>query len=94
MLDSVEFEILVEDFVGRFNREVETEVFEEYVFVQQDRVSPAPVIFRLLIDDEVGVLLCDATAGNDEFLDFAAVLFDFGCKKDGGGGNLLETGVS
>lgn len=94
MLDAVKFEVLVENFVGRFDGEVEAKIFEEVVLIHQDRVFPAPEVLRLLVDSEIGVLLCDAAARDDEFFDFATILFDFGSEKHGGSGDLLERNVS
>jgi hypothetical protein len=48
----------------------------------QNDIPPFPKFFRLLIDHEVGLLLCNSAAGNHQFLHLPAVLFHLGGEEE------------
>ncbi len=55
---------------------VKGELLQHHLLVDEDAVTPAPVLLALLIDDELGILLRDLGDGDDNVLCLAAVFFD------------------
>ena len=82
MLESVVLEHFEELFVGSFDGEVETQRLEEDVFIVHDRVFPFPKVFGLFVDDDVGVLLRDTTAGYHDVFYLTAAFFNFCGEKE------------
>lgn len=76
-MDFVISQIVVEDLVRRFYCQVEAKALQQHIFVIDYGVSPSPKVLGLLVYEKVRVLLRDATAGNDDFLDLPAMLFNF-----------------
>lgn len=71
-------QVIVENLIRRFYRQVEAQVLQQHILVVYYRVPPSPEVFGLLIYKEVRVLLCDATAGDNNLFDLPAMFFDFG----------------
>jgi hypothetical protein len=74
-------EEVVKESVGLFDAEVKAQSFKQCILIQENGISPPPIFLALLIHHQIGVLLRDSTASNDQLLHFAAILFHLCSQK-------------
>jgi len=74
--------VIPQNAVGRLKLQVEAKELEHDALVLQNQIPPLPVIFRLLVDNHIGLLHGNAAARHDKVLHSAHGLVNLECDEE------------